>query len=46
MRTAIIFALTTNQNHKFLVRVAGEALTLGVKPFEIREALYHVAPYK
>ena len=46
MRTTIIFALTTNQNHKFLARVAGEALTLGVKPFEIREALYHVAPYK
>ena len=40
-----IVVLTTNQNHKFLARVAGEALTLGVKPLEIREALYHVAPY-
>ena len=40
-----IVVLTTNQNHKFLSRVAGEALNLGVKPIEIREALYHVAPY-
>ena len=40
-----IVVLTTNQNHKFLARVAGEALALGVKPIEIREALYHVAPY-
>ena len=40
-----IVVLTTNQNHKFLARVAGEALNLGVKPLEIREALYHVAPY-
>lgn len=40
-----IVVLTTNQNHKFLSRVAGEALNLGVKPLEIREALYHVAPY-
>ena len=40
-----IVVLTTNQNHKFLARVAGEALALGVKPLEIREALYHVVPY-
>ena len=40
-----IVVLTTNQNHKFLSRVTGEALALGVKPLEIREALYHVAPY-
>ncbi|MBQ4400896.1 MAG: carboxymuconolactone decarboxylase family protein, partial [Synergistaceae bacterium] len=40
-----IVVLTTNQNHKFISRVAGEALNLGVKPLEIREALYHVAPY-
>lgn len=40
-----VVVLTTNQNHKFLARVAREALALGVKPIEIREALYHVAPY-
>lgn len=40
-----IVVLTTNQNHKFIARVAGGALTLGVKPLEIREALYHAAPY-
>ena len=40
-----IVVLTTNQNHKFLRRVVGEALSLGVKALEIREALYHVAPY-
>ena len=40
-----IVVLTTNQNHKFLARVASEALALGVKPLEIREALYHVVPY-
>ena len=40
-----IVVLTTNQNHKFLARVIDGALNLGVKPLEIREALYHVAPY-
>ncbi|MBR0035785.1 MAG: carboxymuconolactone decarboxylase family protein, partial [Synergistaceae bacterium] len=39
-----IVVLTTNQNHKFLARVIDGALNLGVKPLEIREALYHVAP--
>ncbi|MBQ7560276.1 MAG: carboxymuconolactone decarboxylase family protein [Synergistaceae bacterium] len=40
-----IVVLTTNQNHKFLARVINETLALGIKPIEIREALYHVAPY-
>ncbi len=40
-----IVVLTTNQNHKFLSRVIDGAVNLGVKPIEIREALYHVAPY-
>ncbi|MBQ3654165.1 MAG: carboxymuconolactone decarboxylase family protein [Synergistaceae bacterium] len=40
-----IVVLTTNQNHKFLARVIDGALNLGVKAIEIREALYHVAPY-
>lgn len=40
-----IVVLTTNQNHKFLARVIEGSLNLGVKPIEIREALYHVAPY-
>lgn len=37
--------LATNQNHKMLKRVIEGALALEVKPLEIREALYHVAPY-
>lgn len=40
-----IVVLTTNQNHKFLSRIVDGALNIGVKPIEIREALYHVAPY-
>ena len=40
-----IVVLTTNQNHKFLARVIDGSLNLGVKAIEIREALYHVAPY-
>ena len=40
-----IVVLTTNQNHKFLARVIDGTLNLGVKAIEIREALYHVAPY-
>lgn len=41
----IIVVLTTNQNHKFLKRVIEGALALEVTPLQIREALYHVAPY-
>ena len=40
-----IVVLTTNQNHKFLKRVIEGALALEVTPLQIREALYHVAPY-
>ena len=40
-----IVVLTTNQNHKFLKRVIEGALALDVTPLQIREALYHVAPY-
>ena len=40
-----IVVLTTNQNHKFLKRSVEGALALNVTPLEIREALYHVAPY-
>ena len=40
-----IVVLTTNQNHKFLKRAVEASLALNVKPIEIREALYHVAPY-
>ena len=40
-----IVVLTTNQNYKFLNRVINESLTLNVTPLQIREALYHVAPY-
>ena len=40
-----IVVLTTNQNHKFLKRAVEGALALDVKPLQIREALYHVAPY-
>ncbi|MBQ7577980.1 MAG: carboxymuconolactone decarboxylase family protein [Synergistaceae bacterium] len=40
-----IVVLTTNQNHKFLKRAVEGSLALNVKPIEIREALYHVAPY-
>ncbi len=40
-----IVVLTTNQNYKFLSRVINESLTLNVTPLQIREALYHVAPY-
>ena len=40
-----IVVLTTNQNHKFLKRVIEGALALEVTPLEIREALYHIAPY-
>lgn len=40
-----IVVLTTNQNHKFLARVIDGSMNLGVKAIEIREALYHVAPY-
>ncbi len=37
--------LTANQNYKFLKRAVEGSLALNVKPIEIREALYHVAPY-
>ena len=40
-----IVVLTTNQNHKFLKRTIEGALALEVTPLQIREALYHVAPY-
>ena len=40
-----IVVLTTSRNHKFLARVIDGSLNLGVNPLEIREALYHVAPY-
>ena len=40
-----IVVLTTNQNHKFLKRAVEGALALKVTPLQIREALYHVAPY-
>ncbi|MBQ9419102.1 MAG: carboxymuconolactone decarboxylase family protein, partial [Synergistaceae bacterium] len=40
-----IVVLTTNQNHKFLKRAVEGALALDVTPLQIREALYHVAPY-
>ena len=40
-----IVVLTTNQNHKFLKRAVESSLALNVNPIEIREALYHVAPY-
>lgn len=40
-----IVVLTTNQNHKLLKRVIEGALALNVTPLQIREALYHVAPY-
>ena len=40
-----LVVLTTNQNYKFLKRAVEGSLALNVKPIEIREALYHVAPY-
>ena len=40
-----IVVLTANQNYKFLKRAVEGSLALKVKPIEIREALYHVAPY-
>ena len=40
-----VVVLTTNQNHKLLKRVVEGALALEVMPLQIREALYHVAPY-
>ena len=40
-----VVVLTTNQNHKFLRRAIEGALALEVTPLQIREALYHVAPY-
>ena len=40
-----IVVLTTAQNHKFLKRAVEEALALDVTPLQIREALYHIAPY-
>lgn len=40
-----IVVLTTGQNYKFLKRVIEGALALEVTPLQIREALYHVAPY-
>ena len=40
-----VVVLTTNQNHKLLKRVVEGALALKVTPLQIREALYHVAPY-
>lgn len=40
-----VVVLTTNQNHKFLKRAIEGALALEVTPLQIREALYHVAPY-
>ena len=40
-----IVVLTTNENYKFLKRTIEGALALDVKPIEIREALYHIAPY-
>lgn len=40
-----LVVLTTNQNHKFLKRATEGALALKVTPLQIREALYHVAPY-
>ena len=40
-----VVVLATNQNHKLLKRVVEGALALKVTPLQIREALYHVAPY-
>ncbi|MBQ9564736.1 MAG: carboxymuconolactone decarboxylase family protein [Synergistaceae bacterium] len=40
-----VVVLATNQNHKLLKRVVEGALALEVTPLQIREALYHVAPY-
>ena len=40
-----VVVLATNQNHKLLKRVVEGALALNVTPLQIREALYHVAPY-
>ncbi|MBQ7594377.1 MAG: carboxymuconolactone decarboxylase family protein [Synergistaceae bacterium] len=40
-----IAVLTTNQNHKFLKHVVAGALALDVTPLQIREAVYHIAPY-
>jgi len=40
-----IVVLATNQNYKFLKRAVEGSLALNIKPIEIREALYHVAPY-
>ena len=40
-----LVVLTTNQNYKFLRRAVEGSLALNVKPIEIREALYHAAPY-
>lgn len=40
-----IVVLTTNQNHKFLRHMIKGSLALDVTPLQIREALYHVAPY-
>ena len=40
-----IVVLTTNQNYKFLKRAIEGALALDVTPLQVREALYHVAPY-
>ena len=40
-----IVVLTTNQNYKFLKSTVEGSLALNIKPIEIREALYHVAPY-
>lgn len=40
-----IAVLATNQNHKLLKRVVEGTLELNVTPLQIREALYHIAPY-
>lgn len=40
-----VAVLTTNQNHKFLKRTVEGALALEVTPLQLREAVYHIAPY-
>ena len=40
-----IVVLATGRNHKMLGEAVTGALNTGVKPLEVREALYHIAPY-
>ena len=40
-----IVVLATNQNHKLLKKNIEGSLNAGITPLEIRESLYHIAPY-